>query len=596
MCLGDRMHVLGGGFDPTTVSPQRETSPRKTPNKVGSKMTVRSKASRTKPVQLQTARKALLERPDDQDALLCLTRLLSNAGKYDEACELCAAFLLGDSRNETVGLEMANYHFQNKNFTDAYRRFSKFISIETTSAAAHNGAGACSQALEEYDQAIHHYTEAIKLSCENQTYYTNLSLALASANEFEAVIECTKLAFKVSGERPSILADAADLLFRHNAIELSVALYLEYLTLVPSNAQAFNNLGLCHKALGNISDAEKSFTVALSLDPKNSKFLYNFSTVASSAAILARACKPSVNLKASRHHVCYHFAMGKALNDVADYRKAFGHFEKANKAQHAKKPRLNLVVDQAFELDSADCEIEGMPSPIFIVGMPRSGTTLVERILSAHSDVAGAGERTWLARAVEKSGSSGLQNANELASFVVNNYFTRAPKPLLTCKHITDKMPLNFRYVRAALTAFPNAQVVHVYREPRAVAWSNYRTYFTQGGSDMSYATSKKCIADFMQYYRNTLDSWSDLPQARLHHVSYEALVKKPEKTTQDLVFKLGLKPEDNLSERHTMRGNIRTASSVQVRRKIYTNSNLEWQNYYDFAPAWFDQIDDIFA
>lgn len=554
---------------------------------------VDSKSDKNLP--LRASRKSFHLQPNNEDTLLSLSGQLLNIGKHEEARKLLTDFIKENGPREKVGLELATCLYRMGNYSAAYRQFHQQLSISPQSANLHNGAGACLQALKEYEQAVHHFTEAIKLRSDNQNYYINLSHTLASMSEFEGVVECADIAYKLSNGNASILAEAADLLFKHEAFEYSASMYLEHLKRAPQNAQAFNNLGLCHKALGNLPEAEKCFLHSLIISPDNSEFLYNLSTVSTGHVVLNNATKHKNELKTSQNAACYHFAMGKALSDIANYHDAFQHFEKGNKALEATAPTQRWTVEHAPMLSGIGCEIDGTPQPIFIVGMPRSGTTLVEQVLSAHSDVFGAGERNWLSQSVKAAVSSKLRCAKEIETHIVEGYFAQVPRHLIDKSYITDKMPLNFRYVRTALAAFPNAQIVHVSRDPRAVAWSNYRTYFTLGGPEMSYSCSKESIVDFMQFYCDTVKSWRDLSSDRLHHLSYDEFVENPEFMLQDLMSKMGLKPEDGLTNRHQEHGVIRTASAAQARKKIYKNSNTEWQKYYEFAPRWFDRIEHIF-
>ena len=217
--------------------------------------------------------------------------------------------------------------------------------------------------------------------------------------------------------------------------------------------------------------------------------------------------------------------------------------------------------------------------PIFILGMPRSGTSLTEEILSRHSAVAAAGELEYLRRAVSDLGEAG--NAPDAASLrALRESYLGAmaahAAPGAVC--VTDKMPLNFRFIGHILTAMPEAAVVHLRRSPEAVCWSNYRLHFPARG--MAFTSTQADIAAYYRLYADLMKFWEQRFPGRIIHVDYEALTEAPATAARGLLDALGLPWEDGVLDVEKSARSVRTASALQVKRGIYTGSSEAWRRY----------------
>ncbi|MEP5154503.1 sulfotransferase [Planktotalea sp.] len=532
--------------------------------------------------------------PYDVGKTLILSDLLEAKGFAKKATDLWLALLEHDPECNSARLNLATLLFRHREFHAAYAHFVRIDRSSGFAAQAHNGAGACCFELKSFDLAIGHYSEAIKLNNRGASTYENLAFALVAIEKFTEAAECFNLAYTVSGRDSSILSAGADLLLKNNAVEDAIALYREYLALVPDNAQAFSNLGAAYRANGQFEAAEQTFVQAVKLDQTNPVFLYNLSTITKSPALQKLTSGVTYQDESAHQRACYHFAMAKDFDLLEEYETAFHHFEKGNDALHSTAPSNGVINPLNLDLGQTQETVADCPTPIFIVGMPRSGTTLVERLLSSHSLIAAGGERNWLQAALQHAlvDQDGLPDAR--AFDIAKRYSANIPKSLKETPYFTDKMPLNFRYVKEAALAFPTAKFVHVHRDPRAVAWSNYRTYFTIGGADLSYSTNRKSIAEFMQNYRQEVASWNCLPEGRIVHLDYEMLVLEPEKETAQLIAALGLPEKEASTKEQRVPVPIRTASAQQARRAVYKDSSLSWKNYQSFAADWFENISDL--
>jgi hypothetical protein len=285
------------------------------------------------------------------------------------------------------------------------------------------------------------------------------------------------------------------------------------------------------------------------------------------------------------------FALGKAFDDIGDAQKAFAHLTTGNRLHRSAHPyNVSDDLEQFAEIARAlspqtfsTLSGAGDPSrrPVFIVGMPRSGTSLVEQILASHPDVWGGGEQTVLERLlIERTprAVSPLERARSLRDLQVSDlsslgsdYVAEISKISSGALRVTDKMPLNFRFVGLIHLILPNAQIVHCRRDPLDTCLSCFAQNFSRG-QDWSYD-----LEDLGRYYRGyerLMSHWREqTPPGRLLEISYEALVADLEGESRRLLAFCGLPWDSACLSFHETRRQVRTASVAQVRQPIYPRS-----------------------
>ena len=308
-----------------------------------------------------------------------------------------------------------------------------------------------------------------------------------------------------------------------------------------------------------------------------------------------------LNKDISKNECCeINFGLAKAYEDLGDFGKAFAHYSEGNSL---RKKLLNYDIIKDEELfkqikttypQIARISLESDKSlqkikPIFIVGMPRSGTTLVEQIISSHSQVTGAGELPFAAQFGEKI-AKGASRFNKDSLFNFRNLYLEKLKSLSAGNLIvTDKMPQNFRFIGLLSAAFPKAKIVHVKRNPAAVCWANYKQYFTSEGIGYCYD-----IDDILSYhglYLNLMSFWENSLSNRIYTLDYEWLTVHPEKETRQLIKYLDLEWDEKCLSPQNNSRIINTASSLQVREKIYQGSSEQWKKYQPYLNGAFDSL-----
>ena len=221
--------------------------------------------------------------------------------------------------------------------------------------------------------------------------------------------------------------------------------------------------------------------------------------------------------------------------------------------------------------------------------MPRSGTTLVEQISSSHPLVTGAGELPF----VSQFGGSlavGQSPADSKALATFREEYLSALKQRSEGKAIvTDKMPHNFRFLGLIATAFPEAKIIHVKRDPAAVCWANYTQYFAN--DSLGYCYSLDDILYYHHLYQDLMQYWHQALPDRIYGLDYDALTENQEEETRKLIHHLGLEWNDAcLSPQDNTRG-VATASAIQVRQKVYQGSSEKWKRYLPFLNGALDHL-----
>lgn len=394
---------------------------------------------------------------------------------------------------------------------------------------------------------------------------------------------------------------------RLDRIEEAAACARKVLELRPDDTRALNNLANALNAQGRFDEAAQCYRRALDLRPADAEAYYNLVNQQPLNDGSAESEATFTNLRRQAEHPgsftpreqsALLFALGKALDARGEPDLAFESLARAN-ALHRSMLRFNVAASEqraeaiAERFDSgllARLPSAGSPSerPVFIVGMPRSGTTLVEQIVSAHPDVHGAGEiGLFPALASRLHGPAGTAppfwvsdpSPEDLARLASS--YLEALDPLGSSKaRVTDKTIGNFELLGLIHLCLPNARIIHCRRDPRDVCVSCFSTRFS-GGHDYAYDLAE--LGRYWRLYDLLMAHWREvLPPGRIFEVDYEALVDDLEGWARRLIAHLGLGWDDACLRFHESQRTVATASFAQVRRPIYKDSVGRWRR---FAP-----------
>ena len=221
------------------------------------------------------------------------------------------------------------------------------------------------------------------------------------------------------------------------------------------------------------------------------------------------------------------------------------------------------------------------------MGMPRSGTTLVEQIISSHPLVTGAGELTFVHQFGASLAVGHTPVELEALSTFREEYLSALKQRSEGNASVTDKMPQNFQYLGLITRALPEAKIIHVKRDPAAVCWANYTQYFVK--NSFGYCYSLDDILHYHELYQDLMEYWHQALPDRIYDLDYEALTENQEEETRKLISQLGLEWDDACLSPQDNRRAVATASNVQVRQKIYQGSSERWKRYEPYLNGALD-------
>lgn len=398
-------------------------------------------------------------------------------------------------------------------------------------------------------------------------------------------------------EALTMLGQVAVAVERH---ELAKAAFERADVIRPGDPQLKFNLATSLRNFGEFERAEKLYDQVIQLRPDDWEAFKNRSELRRQTPDRNHIEELNGALRQTRADwqgsIMVHYALGKEYEDLGNAERAFDAYDAGAKLRRrnmeyrveADLQRI-LQIQKTFTADWIQSRARGSGSsaPIFVFGLPRAGSTLLERMLGAHSQVFAAGELQDFGIAVmeqvnrSKSASAAsdlIARSSELDPLQLGDaYLARTAERTGACPFFTDKLPGNFLYAGLIAAALPNAKMIHIYRDPRDAGFAMYKTLFKQA-YPFSYDLSE--LGQYINAYQGLMDHWHQALPGRIFDVSYERLVSEPEAVLEGVCGYAGLVPEPGCLDYHLSAGPSSTASAVQVRRPIYSSSVEAWRKY----------------
>ena len=397
---------------------------------------------------------------------------------------------------------------------------------------------------------------------------------------------------------PAILGQVGNFYAQTNRHADAVRCYERVKILLPGDASTIYSLASAHVAMGQLDKAEQLFDALLRKSPHEYDAYYNRATlrkqtaernhVAEMEAVLAQPMRQ----ESGEQTICY--SLAKELEDMKDWKRSFHYLRRGADAH-----RVNFPYDRDYELGMLDtierifdADFFRQPrrgfdagQPIFVLGMPRSGTTLVDRILSSHSLVESACESSEFAASVLRAcggqdgrGNIAYERTRDLDPAALGQDYCNTMAGLLPgVRHALDKTPSNFYVVGLIAAALPNAPIVHLRRNPVANCYAVYKTLF-RSGYNFSYNLEE--MGEYYLGYLRLMAHWRKVLPGRFLDVDYEALVADQAAESRRLIAWCGLEWEDAVLAFEKNASPSLTASAAQVRQPIYRTSLEQWRHY----------------
>ncbi len=447
------------------------------------------------------------------------------------------------------------------------------------------------------------YRKAVAAKPDHGAARDNYASALAQLGRFPQAEEVFRGTIGRNPFHMRARVGLAEVLQEAGRLDEALVVFAEALAIRPNDAEVLHGYGVALMEKGDLAGAADMLRRALSSAPKQTKSWLMLSQVkrqqADDADLEAmRALHDKVD-PASLDRMQLSFGLGKVHDDLKAYGAAFDYFAEGNAirrkaiAYDGEKTRAEFAAMKAT-FDAAFFE-RHKPStitddtPIFVIGMPRSGTTLVEQIVASHPQVFGAGELTILKTAVGKGFPLDMKGGfpagirdlpDKVFSDAGNDYLDMLHDRFPGFRHVTDKMPGNFLLVGFLHLMLPRAKIVHCARNPVATCLSIYKTNFRGDGHLYSYDIGE--LADFHNLYTDMMEHWHKVLPGVVHDVRYEDFVADQEGQTRALIDYLGLPWNDAVLSFHKSERQVRTASAAQVRQPMYQGSVELWRRYGD--------------
>ena len=542
--------------------------------------------------------------PIDAEAHFSLGNTLKKLSRLDEAeASYSQAIALKTDYAEAHN-NLGNTLQELGRLDEAEASYMRALALKPNYAKARNNLGNTLQELGRLDEAEASYMQALALKPDYAEAYCNLGNALQELGRLDEAEASYLQALTLEPAHANTHSNLGNTLQELGRLEEAVASFTQAITINPNHAEAYNNLGNTLQELGRFKEAEASFMQAIALQPDYTEAHRHLTLISKSEFRddhYFEMRKIYLDANASEEQLCQiNFALAKVCDDLGDFEQAFTHYKEGNAL---RKKSLGYDVFRETELfkklESSYQKIEknaldsknlaSSMTPIFIVGMPRSGTTLVEQIISSHKQVTGAGELKF----VSKFGAQLATGAAEIDQASLLNFRKNYLNMLETLSEgnsfVCDKMPQNFQFIGLIAAAFPEAKIIHVKRDPAAVCWANYKQYFTS--KHIRYCYALEDIVHYYGLYNALTDFWVNSLNNRLYDLDYELLVKKQETETRKLLGYLELDWDKQCLSPHQNTRSVATASNLQVREKVYKGSSRQWKKYEPFLNGAFDSL-----
>ena len=516
--------------------------------------------------------RALFLEPDQADTCSNVGIAFTELGRIDEAISHYERALILDSGHINAHNNLGVALVQQGKIDEALPHFRQVLTIDPNHVEAHNNLGVALVRQGRIDDAIPHYERAVVLSPAHINARNNLGVALAQQGRME------------------------DAVAHHERV----------LAINPHHAEAHNGLGNIFKFQGKFDGAMLHYGRAIAIRPAYAEAHFSRAEIKTfhsgdADRVALEALALTDDLPAEKTPFI-HFALAKALEDTGDCERAFEHLRKGNALKRGQISYDEPFAAKYFERISTafDGSLfhrfqgQGDPSsaPIFVLGMPRSGSTLIEQILCSHPQVHGAGELTNLDTTVSTLLNAGWNAGDRPTPFpecvaaldadtlrrIGQAYLARLPVPADGAIRIIDKMPDNFLNIGLIRLILPNARIIHTMRDPVDTCVSCYSKLFTSG-QHFSYDMAE--LGRRYRRYSELMSHWrSVLPPGTIFDVSYEDVVDDLEGQARRLIDYSGLPWDDRCLSFHKTSRPVKTASAVQVRKPLFRSSLQRWRKY----------------
>ena len=544
-------------------------------------------------------RRVLDKMPQHNLAWLAYGDILVDLGQHEDACVAFQRARVTDPQRARI--ESATLALAGEDHKQAEEIFRNILQENPAHVDALCGLAAVSLAAHRAPDAERLLRHALKQSEYVPLAYRGLAPALVHTGRLTEAAAAVKHLENLEPRSPQTWVTKASVATRLLRQEEALSAYEHAAQLQPREAGLWMSMGHVQKTLGRRHDSEASYRAALTLDAGRAEaywsladlknYTFSQTEIEAMQRLLVSDKRDPVN------EAQLNFALGRAFEQLRDYAQAFAYYARGNALRHAQTPfdiesferrslRIRTYFDRAF-FDAHSGGGAASSAPIFIVGLPRSGSTLVEQILASHSRVEGTMELPNILNVVGQfddlaPGRNGYPETvgtlpHEQLRLLGERYIEDTAVLHASREHFTDKLPNNFSHVGLIQAILPHATIIDARRHPMDACFSTFKQHFAEG---QTFSYSLQDLGRYYRSYLSLMDHWDAVLPGKVLQVRYEELVADPETHIRRLLAHCGLEFEPACLNFHQTRRSVRTASAEQVRQPIYTSGVGYWRHF----------------
>tara|TARA_B100001250_G_scaffold387858_1_gene385641 strand:+ start:21 stop:1595 length:1575 start_codon:yes stop_codon:yes gene_type:complete len=474
------------------------------------------------------------------------------------------------------------------------KKYPHIIDLYNLLALSYNG-------LNKTEEAIKLLEDVLKKNPNNIHILNNLGMIHSGISSFEPSKIFLEKALKIKPDFFQAANNLANLLLKLNKAEEAIELLKKFINQEYSNNYVLNfTIANSYQQSGDFKNARKHYDKCLLIEPnrcdsdKAISLMTNYKNDKSNH--LQNMEKKITKDLNKTDLMLLNYSIGKAYEDINNYEKSFIYLKKANdlnnelinyNPSNEKKTFENIKIIFKNHFNAINKDYNSDKIVIFIVGMPRSGTSLIEQILSSNENVYGAGELPFIGNLAEnlffkdkvKLNHNSLEEIGEDKLNKLNSdYFKKLSSFGVKKKIFIDKAPFNFKWIGLIKKVIPNSKIIHCRRDSMDICWSNYKNFFSS--IKMNYSNNFKNIAYFYNLYLDIMNFWKNKLTKEIYDIDYENLIKNPEKEIKNLVSFCELDWNESYLKFYENKKTVSTASLAQVRSPLYKSSIKKWENY----------------